>query len=227
MPDLMNVLCLKDASAEMFSYAEELAMQLQFCPVIKPVSVLNHDEVMLQYKDDADILITSANAARIVEELLKELKPKRIFCVGELSAKLLAGYCEEIVHADNSEALIQKILVNNVTALIHFCSNIALGTIKEAAHSNNIEYKELISYETVALEPKIDNLNSFDALLFFSPSGVRSFMVNNDLPETIIGAIGSTTANCIDNTEITVASKSNSNELLKSIRQRYDRIAQV
>ena len=56
----------------------------------------------------------------------------------------------------------------------------------------NIGYKKVVVYETELLFP--EHTTKHDAIAFFSPSGVRSFIKNNKLEFQQIYAIGETTA---------------------------------
>ncbi|HMU08036.1 MAG TPA: uroporphyrinogen-III synthase, partial [Kaistella sp.] len=55
----------------------------------------------------------------------------------------------------------------------------------------NIEYRKVVVYETELLYPKVEQ--QYDAVAFFSPSGVRSFVQHNLLNFSKIFSIGETT----------------------------------
>jgi uroporphyrinogen-III synthase len=74
---------------------------------------------------------------------------------------------------------------------IHFCGNLSLNVLDKKLQFQNIKYQKVIVYETVLLYPKI--LNDYDAVAFFSPSGVKSFIKYNSLNFNKIFSIGETT----------------------------------
>jgi len=83
----------------------------------------------------------------------------------------------------------------------------------------NISYKKIPVYKTELLYPKIDE--KYQAIVFFSPSGVRSFAKFNSLDDMKIFSIGKTTTSELekltDNTIIT-SSKNTVADLLNLIK---------
>ncbi|WP_238785331.1 uroporphyrinogen-III synthase [Blattabacterium cuenoti] len=80
-----------------------------------------------------------------------------------------------------------------------FCGNINNNDLSLLKKNNINRYKV---YETILSPKKIDNLYNYDVIVFFSPSGVRSFFLENNIEndaKTEVFAIGKTTAKSISN----------------------------
>nr|WP_305050114.1 uroporphyrinogen-III synthase [Elizabethkingia bruuniana] len=67
---------------------------------------------------------------------------------------------------------------------MHFCSSKALSTLKNQLSEAGFDFAEKIVYETIPLYPEWNPPT--DAIVFFSPSGVESFMKNNSVKIKII-----------------------------------------
>lgn len=92
----------------------------------------------------------------------------------------------------NASELSQFIVENSVNEkFLHFCGNIAIDILDENLPLQNISYKKIPVYKTELLYPKIDE--KYQAIVFFSPSGVRSFAKFNQLDDVKIFSIGKTT----------------------------------
>jgi len=92
----------------------------------------------------------------------------------------------------NANELSQFIVENSANEkFLHFCGNIALDILDEKLPLQNISYKKIPVYKTKLLYPKINE--KYQAIVFFSPSGVRSFAKFNGLDDLKIFSIGKTT----------------------------------
>lgn len=108
-------------------------------------------------------------------------------------------------------------------SFLHFCGNLALDVLDKALPLQNIGYRKIPIYETHLLYPEIRG--KYDAVCFFSPSGVRSFAKFNSLDGMKIFSIGETTAKEIrkfTNNPIFISSESNLEDLLQVIKKNYD-----
>jgi len=118
----------------------------------------------------------------------------KIYCVGEKTKRELRknGFGTFKV-LKNAETLSQFIIENCVhEKFIHFCGNLALDVLDNELPLQNIQYKKVTVYRTEELYPTIHE--KYHGLVFFSPSGVRSFAKNNSLENSLIFSIGETTS---------------------------------
>ena len=77
--------------------------------------------------------------------------------------------------------------------MIFFCGDQRRNDLPEILSKNDIEVQEIVVYETIPVSKKIEE--HYHGIMFFSPSAVNSFFLNNKLPSsTILFAIGNTTA---------------------------------
>ena len=146
------------------------------------------------------LVFTSKQAVKsVLKSDIKNLKNKPVFCVG-LKTKLYLEKQQFVVKAfaDYAEDLV-KILNENYknSSYTFFCGNIRKNTIPDYFKQNNIAYNVIVVYETAIKTHHIKD--SFDGILFFSPSGVTSFLENNLIEQKMCFCIGTTTANALKN----------------------------
>lgn len=119
-----------------------------------------------------------------------------------------------------SEFIIEK---GNREKYLHFCGNLALDILDRSLPLQNISYKKVPVYRTELLYPEVKK--HFDAVAFFSPSGVRSFAKHNSFDGKKIFSIGFTTEKELRKFDVNNAitsSESNLDDLLTLIKKEYD-----
>ncbi|MDL1913754.1 MAG: uroporphyrinogen-III synthase [Bergeyella sp.] len=102
---------------------------------------------------------------------------------------------------------------------LHFCGNLSPSLFDKKQPLQSIGYKKIEMYTTKLLFPFIHE--QYDALVFFSPSGVRSYVKHNSLEGKKIFSIGKTTENELKKFTrnlIFTSKKSNLEDLLYLIR---------
>ena len=62
-----------------------------------------------------------------------------------------------------------------------FCGEQRLSHLKNALNKSGVVVNEHILYSTFATPHKIENIEELDAILFFSPSGVESYLSSNSI----------------------------------------------
>ncbi len=91
--------------------------------------------------------------------------------------------------------ILQQPLINEV---VYFCGDKRRAELPEKLTAQGIRLKEVIVYRT-ALTPQVIE-KKYDAILFFSPSGVESFFSVNEIdPDVVLFTIGTTTGDAIKN----------------------------
>nr|WP_262696832.1 uroporphyrinogen-III synthase [Chryseobacterium sp. 3008163] len=117
-----------------------------------------------------------------------------MYCVGEKTKREIRknGFGTFKV-LKNAETLSKFIIDNCVhEKFIHFCGNLAIDVLDNNLPLQNISYKKVTVYKTEELNPVIPE--KYHAIVFFSPSGVRSFAKNNSLENSALFSIGETTS---------------------------------
>lgn len=132
--------------------------------------------------------------------LIKNLNGFPIFyVVGEKSEAHLkeSGYYVAFM-AEYATDLVKFIKENikEKTTFNFFCSQIRRDTIPNGLRNLGHEVNEIICYHTNNRSVEIDS--NYDAYVFYSPSGVKSFQLQYKIPEKArIFAIGKTTADAV------------------------------
>lgn len=195
--------------------------------VVDFVEVISIEKIAFKIQDlkNKSLIFTSINAVKSFFEndtshQLTKLHP--IYCVGEQSEKFLnqKGF-EVLATKKNAEELSKYFIEQNKDEdYLHFCGDIALETLGKTFTKLGKNYTKVVSYATNLTYPKFNK--EYDAVAFFSPSGVRSFTKFNSLEAKIIFSIGETTTNEILNStkKSAITSAENTTEdLLNLIRQ--------
>lgn len=155
-----------------------------------------------------NLIFTSQNAVRSFlthpefEENKSDLQLKKAFCVGVKSKTILtdAGF-EVIAYADYASDLTEIIgLIYANESYTFFSGNLRKETLPLALKNAEIEFNEIEVYETQLKPHKIKE--AVDAILFFSPSGVESYLKDNPIKKELCFCIGETTAEALENKHI-------------------------
>lgn len=111
----------------------------------------------------------------------------------------------------------------NDEKFLHFCGNLSLDVLNDGLPLQNIAYKKIEVYTTEEINPKIEG--HYDVIVFFSPSGVRSFVKNNSVENKQLFTIGSTTEKELrkyTNQTIKFSKQSNLKDLLQVMKKALD-----
>ncbi|BDB52160.1 uroporphyrinogen-III synthase [Flavobacterium ammonificans] len=155
-----------------------------------------------------NLIFTSQNAVRSFlthpqfEKNKSGLQQKKAFCVGVKSKTILtdAGF-EVVAYADYASDLAEIIsLIYANGSYTFFSGNLRKETLPLALKNTGIEFNEIEVYETQLKPHKIKE--AVDAILFFSPSGVESYLKNNTIKKELCFCIGETTAEALENKHI-------------------------
>jgi len=184
---------------------------------IKPVSMKTFRSQKINVLDYTAIIFTSKNAVDIFFQFCKELKidmpaEMKYFCVNETTANYIQHHVQMrkrkvFVGKGNNQDLFPLFKKHHSEKYLYPCSEIRKSDIPDFMSENNIVCKELIIYETVSAELKDLNINDYQVIAFFSPSGIASLKENfpdYKQNETLFAAFGSTTAKAILDTNFRV-----------------------
>lgn len=143
-----------------------------------------------------NVLITSQNA---VEALLTnfdklELNFNNIYCVGRRTKRLIENKIGKVAHSENSAEKLAKYLVEklNKKEITFFCGDKRRDELPTTLEKNDIILNEIICYQTLLTPKKVEE--KYKGLLFFSPSGVQSYLKDNSKTDKVAFCIGETTA---------------------------------
>ncbi|MEK8179085.1 uroporphyrinogen-III synthase [Flavobacterium buctense] len=142
------------------------------------------------------LIFTSQNAVESVLENNKitEIKTRKCFCVGEKTRALLEQNDFEVIVSSDYASELASIICNQYfkSSFTFFCGNLRRDILPDSLTLAGVIFEEIEVYETVLTPHKAaDNLNG---IMFFSPSGVQSFLKTNIIRDEICFCIGGTTA---------------------------------
>ena len=171
-------------------------------------------------------IFTSKNAILSIfnQFTASELQFENVYCVGDKTAQFLEEKNVKVtVKANSAEELADEILLNkNIEELYFFCGNLRRNELPEMLTENNIKVNEIEVYTTNFKPVKIKN--TYDGVLFFSPSSVKSYLLKNTDTQSVAFCIGNTTASeAIDDFEnVFVADEPTVENVIESVNQYFD-----
>lgn len=204
--------------------AEQLEDRLRFDFV--DVIRIQHLEVLPFDLEGFSLIFTSQNAVKaFVENSFVVAKEQKIYAVGEKTRAALSQQGFTVVKTTRNVEELSVFLIEtaNQEKFIHFCGDLTLDVLENDLKAKGRTYQKAVVYTTQLLETALNE--AYDAVVFFSPSGVRSLAVNNTLEGKKVFCIGKTTEKEIEKyfTGQIFTSKENSlEEVLKIIKREAD-----
>lgn len=195
-----------------YDLAKKFNLKIVFRPFIQldPIRAVEFRKFRINILDYSAIILTSRNAAdhffRIAGEMRVEVpESMKYFCISESTAYYLQKYVlyrkRKIFYGKQTILdLIDVMKKHKGEKYLLPCTDIHKQEIPEALEEHDIEFKKAVIYKTIASDlSDLANVN-FDALVFFSPSGIKSLFKN--FPkfkqnETRIAAFGPSTAQAV------------------------------
>jgi uroporphyrinogen-III synthase len=194
--------------------------EIPFIKIVLNTDAETRDQILFYAGKSIEVIFTSANAVRAVVSVLQDKPDWKIYCVGSETRKraaLFFGASAIMDQAGNAEGLAGKIILQKPKELIFFCGDQRRETLTEKLEESGIGLQEVIVYQTQLTPVKLTK--SYDAILFFSPTAVASFFsMNNPSTQTILFALGSTTASALKNAgknEVVISAKPDKEFLLQ------------
>ncbi len=204
---MKKVLSTKTLNSDTLAYAQTLQLDVQCVDFIETTAFPFKIE-QLSYKNFDALAFTSANAVKYFFQnngAAALAKGKKIFAIqGKTQDELLGKEIETTITAASAQELATAIIKGNAAKdVLHICGNLRLPVMEETLQQAGILYADLMVYQTGTKAKKVND--TFDAILFYSPSGVESFLALNNLNnETVYCCIGSTTAQELKATNNTI-----------------------
>jgi uroporphyrinogen-III synthase len=146
-----------------------------------------------------DLLIfTSQNAVQQVITYKEKIKNKPVLCVGEKTKQLLLDHGFTVLHSlSDAQELVEIIKKKYLDkSFAFFCGKTKLDTLPQFLKEKKVPHQIIEVYET--LEKPIKIAPKMDGILFFSPSGVSSYVKENKITNEICFCIGNTTVKAIE-----------------------------
>ncbi len=201
-----------------FSIAERFDVEFVFRPFIK-VEGLSAKEFRQQRVDIASysaIVFTSRHAIDNFFKLAKEMRyaiPETLkyFCVTETIALYIQKYVQyrkrKVFYGESGkiEDLLPSMLKHKNERYLVPLSDVHNDNIKDLLDSKGINHDECVMYRTVSndfTQEEIDEFDSYDMLVFFSPAGIEALtknFPNFEQGKLAIASFGPATAKAVRN----------------------------
>jgi uroporphyrinogen-III synthase len=178
----------------------------------------------------AVVVVTSSKAVEAIAANLQGATPGWMFyCIGHKTRQLVHKYFggSSIAGAADNALELGKMIAGAGRAhdLLFFCGDQRRDELPDQLRAAEIEATEIIVYETKLTPKKIDR--HYDAILFYSPSAVKSFFsINQVQPGTVLFSIGPTTGAELEThstNKIIVADKPGKEEVLKKVIEYFNK----
>ena len=172
-----------------------------------------------------NLIFTSQNAAQsvLLHPKCSALKTKNVFCVGLKTKALLEENGFNVaVYVDYASDLAEIItLIYSNESYTFFSGNLRKETLPNALKEAKVNFNEIQVYETTLTPQKIKT--TIDGILFFSPSAIESYLMENKIKNEICFCIGSTTAEALEKTtrNIIIADQPSVENVIEDIIEEY------
>lgn len=222
----MIILSTKELSKKQIALLDEKKFALIHTSFIKIKSIKFSIDKVNDF-----LIFTSKNAIRSVlkNRKINELKGKTCICVGEKTKLFLEknGF-SVLAFSKDANALAELILQKySDHSFTFFSGTIRKDILPEKLSENNIPFDEITVYKTI-LQPK-KNVLETEAILFFSPSAVTSYLQINEIGNQTCFCIGNTTAKALENSSnistlnIKIASQPTVESVIEAVITHYNK----
>ncbi|MCW5911148.1 MAG: uroporphyrinogen-III synthase [Cyclobacteriaceae bacterium] len=139
-------------------------------------------------------IFTSARAVKAAAEAGINLSKASIAALSGATQQALHDLGLTVLYtADRAKSLTQEIINGHARHVTFFCGDKHRNELPESLMQHGVDVSKIVVYRT-ELTPHVIS-ETFDGVLFFSPSAVQSFLWKNTIsPSTSIFCIGNTTA---------------------------------
>jgi uroporphyrinogen-III synthase len=195
------------------------------------LEVLEADFIKTQNKSfelkdlNENLIFTSQNAVHSIlsNPKAEELKSKNVFCVGLKTKILLSENGFNVVAYTGYATDLAEIitLIYGRESYTFFSGNLRRETLPQALKDADVKFNEIKVYETTLQPQKIKT--AVDAILFFSPSGVESYLKDNTIKKETCFCIGETTAEALNKItkNIIIADQPTVEDVIEDVIEEY------
>jgi uroporphyrinogen-III synthase len=174
-----------------------------------------------------NLIFSSQNAvlSLIEQQDWEKFKTKNTFCVGIKTKELLEQNGFKVdVYMDYASELAEIItLIYKNESFTFFSGNLRKETLPKALKNAKIQFNEIEVYQTKLAPFKISKEEKFDGILFFSPSGVESYLKDNKIKTETCFCIGETTASALEKItkNVIIAENPTIEDVIESCIEKY------
>ncbi len=152
------------------------------------------------------LIFTSQNAVKAVLNQ-QQLSAKECYCVGEKTKSLLEENGQKVTKLMQNSADLTSFLLKleQNEPFLFFTGTERMPHLEVGFRQNGLPLEVVEVYKSTS-QPKA--MGQFDAILFYSPNGVRSYLQKNAINSALCFAIGPTTAKALqEHTETIITAK--------------------
>jgi uroporphyrinogen-III synthase len=190
-----RILSTKVLSKELAHKLEDSGMTLDMNDFIE---IENYTESISasSYKR-RQIIITSQNSVAALINLgaIQNLQNKRIMCVGSKTERMLMSEGVFVSQKYKNSAELAEDAVGIEVGTTFFTGKRRMPVIEKVFNDARVELDVVELYNSVLTPVKVDD--KYEAVMFFSPSGVESFFKVNKLRGALAICIGATTERAV------------------------------
>ncbi|MDH3381533.1 MAG: uroporphyrinogen-III synthase [Flavobacteriaceae bacterium] len=199
-----------------------------------PLTIIEEDFIKIEYIDipkesfcdyPNTVIFTSQNAVKsIIKNFGREnLIFEKIFCVGEKTKQYLEKNSFEVSYFTNYSKDLANYIVSqkDIKEVTFYCGNSRLDELPNILYKNQIKSNEVVVYKTVLNQIEIKDI--IDGVLFFSPSGVQSYLMAKNSVKPRAFCIGTTTALSASHffTDVVVVDNPTIEDVIHKVNQYY------
>ncbi|MCD6179737.1 MAG: uroporphyrinogen-III synthase [Bacteroidales bacterium] len=205
----------KPADVEKSPYyilAKKYRVNIDFHKFIKieGVKAIDFRKDRIPILDHTAVIFTSRNAVDHFFRLSKEMRAEipdsmKYFCVSEAIAFYLQKYVQyrkrKIFYGRQSFAQLLEIIVKHKTEnFLLPCSDVSEKDLSQILKDNKVKHSKAVMYQTVSSDLSDIEIDKYDLLVFFSPSGLKSLFANfpdYKQGDTLIAGFGPATCKAV------------------------------
>lgn len=162
------------------------------------ISLVQYDAIKIQFIDFEmpdevkNAIFTSQNTVKAIHN--SEFIIQNCYCVGQKTTSLLKNSGINVIKTTEYGSELGRYIAENHKneKFYFFCGNKRREEMPAILTEAGVDFEEVMVYNN-ELSPKRFE-QAFDAILFYSPSGVQSFAEKNGFGESLAVCIGKTTA---------------------------------
>ena len=225
----IHVLCTKEIDDQLIAQAAAFKILIDVVPFIntKPVNpfILKSQFDQLS-QAHTTVIFTSANAVSAVAASGIATTGWELFSVSgatKQAAQQAFPYANIRAVTDDGVSLAAAIIQSGIREnIVYCCGNKRRDVLPTMLKEKGIRLEEVVCYETELLPRHVER--TYDAILFFSPSGVASYLSANGIaPSQTLFCIGNTTAGALQQWEekLVVADRPEPKNLIEKMIRHY------
>lgn len=197
MKNPIHLISTRKLQAENKEKLEKLRFTIEDSDFVEIRYTLDANKQRILRENTSPLVLTSGHAIRAIEQIIPELKQKEAFAILGATASEAEKLGFTLIGTARDAGNLAEIIANSEPeSVLHLTSNIRRSELARWLAEVHVGMQILEVYEKIPNPRKVEEYN---AILFWSPSQVDTFLTKNSIPENVpTFAIGQTTANHLE-----------------------------